>query len=511
MKKTIVTALAGLAFSLNAFAQELPFEFNAKDKISINTKNYHELLPVISPDGNRMYFAVRNHPKNAGGTQDIIDIWYADKEDGKWSAPKHANNHLNNKDFNFISSISSDGKTIILGNTYGEESKHPGPSVSTLSGNAWGTPKKLKIENFANRTNAYNFNLSRDGKYLLMSIDKAGTVGSRDLFISTKKADGSWSEPKNLGKTINTASKEMTPYLAKDNKTLYFSSNGHGGEGDQDIFVSMRQDDSWTNWSKPVNLGKTVNTAKFDAYFILDADEKTGFLTSEQDGKKDIFSVAVVPVQVAEEEVMPEESEPANPNAVVVGQVKDINTGDPVKAKVDYESKDGDKGSVETDDQGNFKVELPKNKEYTFTTHADHYAMKDFPFTLPEDAEGEVKKDLEIEPVAKVLNLDHVYFDTGKSTIRKESYEELDHAYEVMKTYEGVKFIVGGHTDNTGSYNFNKTLSGNRAKAVRDYLVNKGVDASIISSEGYGPDKPVASNDTDEGRQKNRRVEIVIE
>jgi OmpA-OmpF porin, OOP family len=204
-----------------------------------------ELNPILSPDGKTLYFSRRNHPENMGGIADKEDIWYSELgDDGKWKLAKNMGPQFNNAGPNFVNAINSatpDGKSVImiLGNTYEPGGKMlAGVSVSDNINGSWSQPKALKIDNDYNFNDRANYFLTNTRKALLLSVEREDSRGSRDLYISFMKADSTWTEPQNLGDDVNTASEESSPFLANDNETLYFASNGFSGYGGADIYVS---------------------------------------------------------------------------------------------------------------------------------------------------------------------------------------------------------------------------------------------------------------------------------
>ncbi len=504
----LLTPFAGVVAQMWEFEQgKLMFGFAEPERLDINTEEYSEILPIVSPDGKRMFFSRREHPENAGGLDDRVDIWYTDWETTGWGEPKHIKTYLNNPSFNFISSISGDGKTIVLGNTYGFDGRMlPGPSYSEQKGVAfWTFPKKLFIRNFDNEDHSYNFNLSRDGKILLMSVEKNGTLGDRDIFVSFKVPySNEWTTPKNLGKVINTGSLEMTPYLAEDNKTLFFSSNGMGGFGDQDVFISYRQDDTWTNWTTPQNLGEVINTESSDAYFALTPDENNAyFAVGAETPNSDIYTVRFL----TKEEREQKEKEAAE--MLVSGCVVDRETNENIPgATVAISGGEMEAIDVTVDENGCYQVRLQKGFDYSFNASAENYQPAAYTVSIPVSQDSTMERNLPLDPLSLTITLQNVYFDFGKSTLRPESKEELDRAYEVLSKRPNVDIVVEGHTDNRSSWAFNKRLSEARARRVMEYLINKGIAASRLSSIGYSYDRPVAPNTTDEGRQRNRRVEL---
>lgn len=235
---------------------------------------YREHMAVLSPDGKTMYFSRQNHPNNIGGATDE-DIWIAtlDEKRGEWGTAVNAGAPLNNAFPNFVCAISSTQKGelfILLGNEYNEDgSMTDGASTCTLTANGYTKPIPVKIPDHQNTSPKTDYYMTTDHKVMLMSIERFDAIGDRDIYVSFRKGENSWSEPVNLGPIINTVSEESAPFMIADDQTLYFASKGHSGFGDSDIFVTRRLDDSWQKWSEPENLGPIINTAFDDAYYYV--------------------------------------------------------------------------------------------------------------------------------------------------------------------------------------------------------------------------------------------------
>jgi OmpA-OmpF porin, OOP family len=237
---------------------------------SINSP-YEELKPVLAPGGSRLYFSRSAHPHNTSGVMDNEDIWYSeiDEKNNTWSEPVRLPGALNNAGPNYINNVSITGDTIILGNQYLKKGKmRAGLSYSVNVRGQWTAPMPIQIQNDYNISDHANSFVSIKNGVILSAIQRAETVGQRDLYVSFW--DGiKATEPVNMGTVINTEMEESSPYLAADNKTLYFASKGHSGFGGYDIFVTKRLDETWTNWSEPENLGPAVNGALDDEFFSL--------------------------------------------------------------------------------------------------------------------------------------------------------------------------------------------------------------------------------------------------
>jgi hypothetical protein len=237
---------------------------------SINSP-FEELKPVLAPGGKRLYFSRSAHPGNTSGVSDNEDIWYSevDPTTNSWSEPIRMPGVLNNAGPNYINNVSLTGDTIILGNQYLKKGKmRAGLSYSVNVRGQWTAPLPITIKNDYNVSDHANAFVSLKNGVIISAIQRAETAGQRDLYVSFWNGVEA-TEPVNMGAVINTDQEESSPYLAPDNKTLYFASKGHSGFGGYDIFVTKRLDESWTNWSEPENLGPAVNGALDDEFFSL--------------------------------------------------------------------------------------------------------------------------------------------------------------------------------------------------------------------------------------------------
>ena len=474
---------------------------------NVNT-SYGELLPVISPDGKSIYYSIRNSPQNIGGQPD--DIYYSHFENGNWTPKKNIGKPLNNSSYNSPITILPDGNTLILMNVYKPNgTMAQGLSVTYKTKTGWSFPQKLEIKNFYNDNDYYEFCMSSNGKVILMTVERADTEGEKDIYVSFRNSDATWTEPKNIGANINTASNESSPFLAADNKTLYFSSKGLPGYGDNDIYVTRRLDDSWTNWSEPTNLGPTINTPDWDAYFTIPASGQYAYLVSAVKNDQNIGGSDILRVK------LPKELRP-EPVVLVKGKVINKKTGQPIEASITYETLPGgiEAGIAKSNPvDGKYQIVLPYGNLYGFLGAAKGYiAINENLDTRKITEYGEIERDIQLVPieVGQVVRLNNIFFDFGKASIREESYPELNRVVKFLKKNNQVVIRIDGHTDNVGADAANLKLSQERAAAVSDYVIKQGISSSQISSKGFGETQPVATNDTDEGKQLNRRVEFTI-
>jgi outer membrane protein OmpA-like peptidoglycan-associated protein len=480
----------------------------------VNTE-YAELRPTISADGNLLFFICENHPENTKyrSVRNSQDIWYAYRdENGKWSEGIHLGYPLNTYHYNAVYWVSPDNNRILIRNAFIDgDYVGNGVSMSYLQEDrTWSKPNALRIKNYLkyDRGSQNGATMAHDGKTLLlyMTEEKGGFLN--DIYVCFLEKDGSWTEPKSLGKKINTKSDEMTPYLAADGTTLYFSSDRPGGLGDNDIWMSRRLDDTWLKWTDPVNLGSPINTADWDAFFTLDAGGEYAYLTSSADtyGESDIVRVKLL------------EKEKPDPVVLVSGNVYNKKTNKPLSASLSYEilPEGTEAGNgVSSAEDGSFKIVLPYDKNYLIKATADKFFAQSENLNLDSLVQAgykEIHKDLYLVPIeiGQVVRLNNVFFDFDKWDLRPESFVELDRVVKLLNENPSIEIEMSAHTDSRGSDDYNFKLSDNRARSVMEYILSKGIATSRIRSQGYGETKPVVPNDTDENRQLNRRVEFTI-
>ncbi|MBL7873038.1 MAG: OmpA family protein [Cyclobacteriaceae bacterium] len=479
--------------------------------------DFSEYNPLLSPDGKTLYFSRKNHPENVGGTSDKEDIWYSELgTDGKWSLAKNMGPQFNNAQPNFVNTVSStpDGKAVVilLGNKYLDKGKMvAGVSMSTNVGGKWSDPKPLEIENDYNYNEKANYFLANTRKSLLMSVEREDTQGGRDLYVSFEKDDGTWTQPLNLGKGVNTVGEETAPFLASDDKTLYFSSNGFSGYGGSDIFMSKRLDETWTNWSSPENMGPDINTKLDDLFFnIPSTSEYAYYSRGITIDNSDIYRVKM-PVLLT-----------PDPIVIVKGKLIDAKTGEPIGAKIIYERlSDGKEiGSTYSDPvTGEYEIHLPGGQQYGFRAEAKDHISENQNLDLRNfKKDGQlVNKNITLAPIEVALvegntkiTLNNIFFDFDKSILKSESFPELKRIVTLMMEKSTMQVEISGHTDPTGPEAYNLGLSERRAKAVSKYLVEQGVAPERIKTTFFGETQLIDKSNTREGNRKNRRVEFKI-
>ncbi|MBL0332443.1 MAG: OmpA family protein [Chlorobi bacterium] len=481
----------------------------------INIPGFRTYGPVPSADNKGLYFCSLNRPDGFG----YEDIYYSQFANNKWQESKNLGGIINDDGFNYPSGISSDGNTLYMLNS-GRNAvlnmeTHKQRTVS------WSNPNEIK-EVYSDYWQC-DLIVSSDGKTLFFASDRLGNIGDLhrkdtpyhghiwgniDIYVCPKKPDGTWSEPINLGKNINTHFAERSPFLHPDGKTFYFSSDGHAGLGRLDVFKCTRLNDtSWTDWSKPVNLGKEVNTSGDDwGYKISTTGDKAYYARQDPNTKLDeIYSTT-----------LPESAKP-KPVAVVHGKVLDEKNIPIYDAPIKWENLSTNKvvGEMRSNPQdGTYFIVLPLGNNYGCFAEKDGYYPVSSNIDLSKTNES---KDIEYNfKLLKIIEnspilIKNVFFGYDKYELEPESFPELNRLAEMLKkTDEKIKIQIMGHTDNQGTDNYNFTLSKNRAEAVSNYLINKGCSPIRISAKGYGKSNPISNNETEEGKAQNRRVEFML-
>ena len=489
---------------------------------------YPDFAPVISADESILYFTSRR-PGSTGNkvAPDGLyyeDIYVSENRNGQWTPARNVGAPLNTTAHDACIALSADGQTLFLFN-----SENGGDIFqSRLKGTRWLPPK-----NIGSPINSKYWEpsvcLSADERTLFFVSDRPGGLGGRDIYMCRRLPNGKWSAPINLGPPINTPYDEDGPFFHPDGKTLFYSSNGPNSMGGFDIFRTELRPDS--TWAPPVNLGYPINTPGDDIYFVLSASGLHGYYASERDdsyGEKDIYLIDFSTLQVAaqptesKEEELNVSSEPASapvfrPNlTLVTGIIYDSETQAPLEATITIiDNVRAETLAVLTSNAatGKYLISLPAGKNYGIAVTAPGYAFHSENFIVEESmGYREVRKDIGLNryKAGTTIILRNIFFDFNKATLRPESKVELERVYTILTENPRMKVRIAGHTDSIGSEEYNQRLSEARAKAVYDYLISRGISADRLSYIGYGESRPIDTNETSEGRQNNRRVELEI-
>jgi outer membrane protein OmpA-like peptidoglycan-associated protein len=480
----------------------------------INSSSY-DIDPIISSDGKYLYFS-----RSEGGNLTKVKIYCSEANGTNWQKAEVLSDPPNSHDQNHIGSLSADRQTMIFSSYQSlnsDTTERPIYVAKKINGK-WQLTETIRFfqgkkgwafnltnNKFDLQTQAsLNYpSLSADGTKLLFTSNYIGGYGITDIYMSERTESGKWGEPKNLGPKINTKGIEFSPFLHPDNKTLYFISNGHPGLGKLDIYKSVLKNGEWQT---PELLGYPISSSDVELSFSMSADGETAYFTSDrgEPGNASIYRTTV-PTSM-------------KPFGIVAfsGKVVDGLTQKPLEAAIIIENlKTGERIAVLQSDfqTGNYFVTLPLGSDYSISVNKAGYTFYSMNFDIPSNFKGsEMKNDIELYPVKTgvKLTLNNVFFDTGSDKLKDASKLELSRAIAMINSYPNMTIEIGGHTDNVGSAKMNLDLSDKRAKSVMKYLKEKGIPQSRMTAKGYGLTVPVASNETEEGRQKNRRVEIIF-
>ena len=497
---------------------------------------YPEYNPIINADESMMIFTSRRD-NTTGGNKDpsdnkyYEDIYITYKNNNIWSSPKNPGKSLNTNYHNATMGLSPDGQKLF---TY-EGSNEGDIYQCNLKGDKWSKPKKLG-KNINTKYHESSASFSYDGKIIYFVSDKSGGYGGNDIYMSEIDKKGkNWGKAVNLGPVINTPYNEEGVFMLPDGKTLYFSSKGHKTMGGYDIFKSVYENGKW---SEPENLGYPINTTGNDVSFSITASGEHGYYSSTKKGgigEQDIYLMTFLGhekplIYNSEDNMLANIAEPIS--ETVIEPTIEIKTSQLTLLKglilLDEKTKEPLEATIEiTDNQknevvarftsnsktGKYLITLPSGKNYGITVEAKGYLFHSENFDISSSAEyHEIEKDIllkKIEVGQKVV-LKNIFFDFDKASLRSESVAELNRLTKLMNDVPSLKIEVSGHTDNIGSAAYNKNLSEKRAKSVADYLTNHGIKKDRLEYVGYGFSQPIATNDTDEGRQQNRRTEFKV-
>jgi flagellar motor protein MotB len=417
----------------------------------INTV-YNEGAPTLSADGNILIFTACESVNGYGPGRSgygRCDLFISERMGTNWSAPRNMGSPVNTRYWESQPAVSSDGRSLY-------------------------------------------FVSNRDGHY--------------DIYVTVMDDDGNWTEPEKLGKNINTDGYEGSVFIHPDNQTLYFSSDGHVGMGGLDIFMSRR--DTAGEWGTPVNLGYPINTHRDENSILVSADGMLAMFASDREegfGGLDLYAFDLY------EEVRPQFV------TYFKGIVFDEKTGEKLHAR--FELTDLMNGEVAVRSfsnagSGEFLVSLPTDRDYALTVSKDGYLFFSENFSLSgvHLTTDPYLKDIPLKPIqaGEAVILRNIFFETDKYDLKESSLIELQKLLDFMKHNSGLRMEIGGHTDNVGTNEYNLQLSQNRAKAVHDYLISAGIKPERIVYKGYGDSYPIDSNETEEGRARNRRTEFKV-
>lgn len=530
VKKKMTECDLGKAFSANP---ERVFVDNLG--VAINS-SFPEYGPSISTDEETIFFTTRRQ-NNVGNKRDVNDngffedVFSSVKVNGKWQTAKALSKNVNTDSHDATAGLSPDGSKLYV---YRAGPNDGGDLFETvLFGLDWEPPVHMN-KNINTKYHESTVSLSFDGKRLYFVSDKEQGIGDADIYYSDMDVNGEWGPAKNLGPDINTKYSEEGVFIHPDGVTLYFSSKGYNSMGGYDIFKSTLVDGKWQT---PVNMGYPINGPDDDVFFVVSGSGNRAYFASEKPGgfgENDIYKITFLgpekqPILNTEDQLL----------AMVASPISHLKTENEVEVKLakltilkgiveDEKSKNPLESTIELIDNeknillatfnsnsstGKYLVTLPSGKNYGIAVKREGYLFHSENFIIPEATEfQEFNLDIDLKKIeiGSTIVLKNIFFDFDKATIRSESANEISRLIKLLKDNPKIKIELSSHTDNIGSDDYNLKLSDNRSKSVVDYMISKGIPSTRLIAKGYGETKPIETNDTEEGRQNNRRTEFKI-
>ena len=495
-------------FIINAVANSVPFEpINVGDSIN---SSYDEYINAITVDEQLMLFTIKEIVINETNVKEQRleeEFYISEKQNGIWKKPVKMGYPINSSGNQGAICLSPDGKKIFFTacnrfDGFGSCDIY----FSEKTNGKWSEPINLgKTVNSASWDSQPS--ISSDGKTLYFASTRKGGYGSSDIWKTRILPSGNWSEPVNLGKQINTKKAEMSPFIHADNSSLYFSSKGHQGMGGADLFLS-KFDNNKQQWQEPKNLGFPINTSADEINIIVNASGNKAYLSSDKTsgmGKQDIYSFEMY------EDIRPSKV------TYLKGKVYDSISKKELSADfelIDLENNKVFIKSISDKSDGSFLICLPVNINYALNVSKDGYLFYSENFSLKNESSHTKPflMNIALQPVKKGSSviLRNVFFDTDKYELKPESEVELLKLISFLQDNPKIKIEIGGHTDNIGNEEYNLNLSKTRAKAVYEFLIKNGIEENRLTYKAYGFSKPIDNNETPEGRTNNRRTEFKV-
>jgi OmpA-OmpF porin, OOP family len=481
-----------------------PLPFHPEPVSDIINQYAMQYFPTLTADGNTMIFTRRE----GEGRLSDEDIFISEKdENGEWGQPRSISPNINTKFNEGTSTISADGRMLIFTSCQGRENIGSCDLyVSYKTGDEWSVPENLGPA-INSRAWESQPSLSADGRTLYFISDRGGGIGKRDIWVSYLNDNGEWTKAVNLGPSVNTPEDEVSPFIHANGRILYFSSKGYHGMGGFDLYYTELVGN---RWQKPVNLGYPINTHEDQVSLFITPDGKRGYYALDE--RK---SGLLVASQIYTFEV-PSEIQVSIKSAFVTGIVYDAETKKPLQARIElFDLSNKERVSMVDSDplNGRYTMVLNEGSDYALYIDRSGYLFKSLAFkSTGADGLSPIHLDVPLEPVKKgvVAVLNNIFFEHDKYELLQSSIVELNRTVKFMESNPGIKIEISGHTDNTGTPAYNIDLSLKRAKAVYDYLIEKGIDRSRLEYKGFGQTKPVAPNDSEHNKSLNRRIEFKV-
>jgi outer membrane protein OmpA-like peptidoglycan-associated protein/tetratricopeptide (TPR) repeat protein len=513
LKNKVKELLRSCQFGAEAVKKPSPFQPKNLGE-NINTP-LSEYLPALTADSKTLIFTKKLVAETGYEQEDFYVSQL--QEDGSWSVAKNLGEPINTYDNEGAETISADGKFLVY--TVCNRPKDFGSCdlyFSVLKNGQWTRPQNMGADINTQHWESQP-SLSADGNTLYFSSGRPGGKGEKDIWMSKRNANGTFSKPVSIN--INSSGNEECPFIHSDNETLYFTSTGYLGMGGADLFMSKKQ--TGGTWGEPIHLGYPINSANHESALIISIDGKTAYFASNKNGGfggVDLYSFE-----------MPEQFRP-KPVTYIKGTVYHAQTKAKLSAEVAIANLELDENIqvLTTNADGEFLICLPAGIDYRFGVEKEGFLFHSENFALKEASsiEKPFLIDIPLQPIptvvantttsnpaaetSKPVILKNVFFETGSAILQPISKTELQVLLDFLNANPTLNVQINGHTDNVGAPDSNLKLSTNRAQAVVDYLIKNGIGANRLRSKGFGETSPIDTNDTPDGRQNNRRTEFVV-
>ncbi len=497
--------LGNISYALRGMQK--PVDFDPKPLPDALNSATHQFFPVLTADQQTIIYTIFEEDASE-------DFYEAKLENGEWTAPKPIID-INTDKNEGTCSITADGRMMIFTACEGAEGRKILGScdlfVAYKTGDKWSEPQNLGAP-----VNSRNWEsqpaLSADGSTLYFVSDRAGGRGKRDIWMSKRDSQDRWTRPVNLGPTINTEQEEYSPFIHANGKNLFFSSNGHQGYGKLDLFRSDLN--AQGKWGRPQNLGYPINNANNQVGLFITSDGKRGYYSDGiVEGNRRVAD-KLFTFGIEEEAESP--LKVSQKSDVIKGVVYDAKTKKPLGAKINLIDRSTEETvySVSSDSQnGKYSIVLTQGANYALYVDQPGYLFKSLTFDFKEKNSSQtLEQDIYLDPIEKgsSVELKNIFFASDSYELGNESIVELKKLYKFMLDNPEVRLEIGAHTDDQGAAEYNRKLSENRAKVVVNYLREKGVDENRLIWKGYGETQPIGDNTTEEGRALNRRIAFVV-
>lgn len=464
-----------------------------------------QYFPVLTADQQQLIFTRRM----GGGANDDEDLVVSQRmRNGRWSEPRSISSNINSSLNEGTCTISADGRKLIFTSCVGRKGYGSCDLFESVRiGDEWTTPRNLG-PNVNSAEWESQPSLSADGRTLYFVSDRRGGVGRRDIWVSHLDEKGEWTRAKNLGKPVNTIYDEISPFIHVNNRVIYFASNGLVGFGGYDIYFSEK--DTTGAWSEPKNIGSPINNHEDQFSLYITSDGKKGYFSHEEVKDAGYTTSRIFEIDI------PEEHRVRYKSNYVKGVVRDKQTRAPLAASIELinlETKETESLVSSDSVTGAYLIVLTQGAEYALYVNKKRYLFRSLNFNYSELRDYEpIVLDIDLEKASEGTSavLENIFFDVDKYDLKEKSITELGKILRFLKENPDVRVEISGHTDNTGSASYNLQLSEKRAQSVYNHLVANGINAGRLIPKGYGSQQPIDSNDSEEGRQKNRRIEFKI-